>query len=94
MRTTPAPAFCVGAGLPLETSMARPTKKVQFLRACMERNKLSRADVSRALHVSVSTVDRWLVPSNKTSHRDMPDMAFHFLALLENTDHFAPEESR
>lgn len=43
-----------------------------WLKRMMKHFCLTRPKVAEVLEVNVSTVDRWLVPSDKVSHRKMP----------------------
>ncbi len=43
-----------------------------WLKRMMKNFSLTRKRVSETLGVNISTVDRWLVPENKVSHRKMP----------------------
>lgn len=54
-----------------------------WLKRFMKERGLTRAEVAKACEVTVSTVDRWLVPPRKVSRRNMPDMAVKVLLLLD-----------
>lgn len=43
-----------------------------WLKRMMKHFSLTRKRVSETLGVNISTVDRWLVPEDKASHRKMP----------------------
>lgn len=43
-----------------------------WLKRMMKHFGLTRKRVSEAVGVNISTVDRWLVPEDKVSHRKMP----------------------
>lgn len=54
-----------------------------WLKKLMKERGMTRADVSRYCEVSLSTVDRWLVPPRKVSRRAMPNMAVKLLLCLD-----------
>lgn len=54
-----------------------------WLKRFMKERRLTRSDVARFCEVSLSTVDRWLVPPRKVSRRNMPDMAVKVLLCLD-----------
>jgi hypothetical protein len=54
-----------------------------WLKRFMKERKLTRPQVAKACRVGLSTVDRWLAPPRKTSHRKMPDMAVELLVCLD-----------
>jgi len=51
----------------------------------MKKHRLTRAALAQMVCVNVSTVDRWLVPEDMSSHRHMPDMAVRLLEYQEKT---------
>jgi len=55
---------------------------------------LTRPAVAKAVAVNISTVDRWLVPPRKASHRKMPDMARKLLIYMEWNGDFDPEKEK
>jgi hypothetical protein len=56
-----------------------------WLKRFMKERGLTRPQVAKACSVGISTVDRWLAPPRKTSHRKMPDMAVELLTCLDNS---------
>ena len=46
-----------------------------WLKRMIKHFSLTRPKVAEVIGVNVSTVDRWLVPSDKVSHRKMPPSA-------------------
>lgn len=74
--------------------MGRPTNNQKFLRQFMDRYRLTRPDIAKAVGVNLSTVDRWLVPTGSKSYRKMPDMARKLLCYMEDAMEFKkPKES-
>lgn len=43
-----------------------------WLKRMMKHFEVTRREVAEAIGVNISTVDRWLVPPDKVSHRQMP----------------------
>ncbi len=65
--------------------MAKRNNRAE-LKKLMDQYNLTRADVAKIVHVSPSTVDRWLQPKTKKgernpTHRQMPDMAMELVQL-------------
>ena len=59
-----------------------------WLKRFMAGREMTRPMVAEALEVNISTVDRWLVPPRKTSHRKMPDMARKLLNYMDEAGDF------
>jgi len=55
-----------------------------WLKRFMKHFELTRPQVAKFCSVNLSTVDRWLVPPDRASHRKMPNMARDLLTCLES----------
>ena len=62
--------------------MAKQTNRM-YLKQIMKANEMTRPMVAEACCVGLSTVDRWLAPPSKKSHRKMPDMAVKLLSYMD-----------
>jgi hypothetical protein len=71
-----------------EMSYQRIKNNNAWLRKFMKERELTRPSIAEATCVNLSTVDRWLVPPRKTSHRKMPDMARKLLIYMQQADEF------
>ena len=65
-----------------------------WLKKFMKSSELTRRAVAEAVCVNISTVDRWLVPPRKVSHRPMPDMARKLLIYMDWNDDFDKKEEK
>ena len=55
-----------------------------WLKRFIKHFKLTRPEIAKHCSVNLSTVDRWLVPPDRSSHRKMPNMARDLLVCLES----------
>jgi hypothetical protein len=63
-----------------------------WLKRMMKHFGLTRKRISEAVGVNISTVDRWLVPPEKVSHRNMPLTARKLLQMGIDAGVFDKEE--
>jgi hypothetical protein len=53
-----------------------------WLKRFIKHFNLTRRQIAEAVGVNISTVDRWLIPDNRGSHRNMPNMARKLLTYM------------
>lgn len=65
--------------------------KTAWLKRYMKKHGHTRVVIAELVCVNISTVDRWLVPDDMSSHREMPDMGVKLLDLIAK---YEPKDSK